>query len=139
MVRFAVNLLLDPQINPIKHFPVVTVSHKLLLPMVPGLARSLGWTLHRTTLVVSGIPGIFGFLAWELKENWRLYRARTRRTRCGPKWSATNGETVLRLMRPGFHSGTLPKLYARLTATNVAARTASAACSATSCIMSRKR
>ena len=25
-----------------------------------------------------------------------------------------HGETVLRLMRPGLHSGTLPKLYARL-------------------------
>ena len=29
--RFGVNVLIEPQINPIKHFPVVTVSHKLLL------------------------------------------------------------------------------------------------------------
>ena len=29
VVRFVVNLLIEPQINPIKHFPVVTVSHKL--------------------------------------------------------------------------------------------------------------
>ncbi len=113
LVRFAVNLLLEPQLNPIKHFPVVTVSHKLLLPMVPGLARSLGWTLQGTTLVVSGIPGIFGFLAWELKENWRLYRANQADT-FEPEVVGHHGETVLRLMRPGFHSGTLPKLYAAL-------------------------
>ena len=31
VLRFAVNVLLEPQINPIKHFPVVTVGHKLLL------------------------------------------------------------------------------------------------------------
>ena len=35
VVRFCVNLLIEPQVNPIKHFPVVTVSHKLLLPTVP--------------------------------------------------------------------------------------------------------
>src|SRR5205814_749206 len=29
IVRFAINLLIEPQLNPIKHFPVVTVSHKL--------------------------------------------------------------------------------------------------------------
>ena len=31
VLRFAVNVLLEPQFNPIKHFPVVTVGHKLLL------------------------------------------------------------------------------------------------------------
>ena len=31
VLRFAVNVLMEPQINPIKHFPVVTVGHKLLL------------------------------------------------------------------------------------------------------------
>ena len=30
VLRFAINVLIEPQINPIKHFPVVTVSHKLL-------------------------------------------------------------------------------------------------------------
>ena len=32
-IRFCVTLLIEPQINPIKHFPVVTVSHKILLPL----------------------------------------------------------------------------------------------------------
>ena len=44
VVRFAVNLLLEPQINPIKHFPVVTVSHKLLLPTIPHFGKALAET-----------------------------------------------------------------------------------------------
>ena len=36
VVRFCVTLLIEPQVNPIKHFPVVTVSHKLLLPLIPA-------------------------------------------------------------------------------------------------------
>src|SRR4030095_209119 len=32
--RFVFYLLVEPQVNPVKHFPVVTVSHKLLLPLV---------------------------------------------------------------------------------------------------------
>ena len=41
VIRFCVNLLIEPQINPIKHFPVVTVSHKLLLPLIPSFAGVL--------------------------------------------------------------------------------------------------
>ena len=33
VVRFIVNLLIEPQVNPIKHFPVVTVSHKIIFPL----------------------------------------------------------------------------------------------------------
>ena len=33
VLRFAIKVLIEPQINPIKHFPVVTVAHKLLLPL----------------------------------------------------------------------------------------------------------
>jgi hypothetical protein len=129
IVRFAVNLLIEPQINPIKHFPVVTVSHKLLLPLaVPPhagepsiLAQPLlalfPLSVHRANVmagtIVFGIPGIFGFLVWELKENWKLYRANQSDELDAVSLGA-HGETMLRLMRPGFHSGTLPKLYAKL-------------------------
>ena len=41
-IRFCVTLLVEPQINPIKHFPVVTVSHKILLPSQPFLANWMG-------------------------------------------------------------------------------------------------
>jgi hypothetical protein len=129
VVRFGINLLLEPQINPIKHFPVVTVSHKFLLPLtVPAGAGELsplgsvaasvfGLGVRRANrlafFVVFGMPGIFGFLAWELKENWRLYRANASPT-LDPEMVGSHGEQVIQLMRPGFHSGTLPKLYARL-------------------------
>ncbi|MFO0908078.1 MAG: hypothetical protein U0794_06925 [Isosphaeraceae bacterium] len=35
--RVVANVLVEPQVNPIKHFPVVTVSHKIFLPMAPKL------------------------------------------------------------------------------------------------------
>ncbi len=118
VVRFAVTLLIEPQINPIKHFPVVTVSHKLLVFTIPHVAflltNVLGPALAGTvaTIVITGIPGIFGFLAWEFKENWRLYAAnRPRKLRAAHIGS--HGETMLRLLRPGFHSGTIPKLFAK--------------------------
>ncbi len=120
VVRFGINLLVEPQINPIKHFPVVTVSHKLVLTFfVPVAARTLALTmdpaLAATVALAIGfcIPGVFGFLVWEFKENWRLYRANQPRD-LRPQTAGGHGETVPRLLRPGFHSGTLPKLYARL-------------------------
>jgi hypothetical protein len=119
VIRFCVNLLIEPQINPIKHFPVVTVSHKLLLPFIPVLTSILDITMDKVlagtiaTVVITSIPGIFGFLVWELKENWRLYAA-NRPRRLQPVLIGHHGETLPRLMKPGFHSGTIPKLFARL-------------------------
>src|SRR5262249_53063802 len=126
------NLLVEPQVNPIKHFPVVTVSHKLLLPLAyappktfhtdPSPLASLllgvvsvpvGKANTIALTVVWGIPGIFGFLAWELTENRRLYRANVS-PNLEPETVGSHGETVLRLLRPGLHSGTVPKLYAKL-------------------------
>jgi hypothetical protein len=121
IVRFCVTLLIEPQLNPIKHFPVVTVSHKLLVPMIPmvsanlaaatGMQRRLAITT--VTFISTTIPGVFGFLAWELKENWRLYAANRPRL-LSPVQVGRHGETLRRLLVPGFHSGTIPKLFARL-------------------------
>jgi hypothetical protein len=121
VVRFAFNVLIEPQINPIKHFPVVTVSHKLLLPTIPSVGRALAATMDLdlvsangiATTIITSIPGVFGFLVWELKENWKLYEA-NRPATLRPVVIGHHGETMLRLLRPGIHSGTLPKLYARL-------------------------
>src|SRR4029453_14992091 len=81
LVRIYVNVLIEPQVNPIKHFPIVTVSHKVILPLGPlfiaALAPRLG-KAYSEVLVWSTIwliPGAFGYLVWELKENWRLYAA----------------------------------------------------------------
>ena len=56
------------------------------------------------------LPGIFGFLVWELKENWRLY-ASNRVPNLRPVVIGSHGENGGRLLKPGFHSGTLPKLF----------------------------
>ncbi len=121
VVRFYVTLLIEPQVNPVKHFPVVTVSHKIILPMsititevVSTALAPLGPVLANSIAVstVFLLPGVFGFLAWELKANWKLYRAN--RPKClSAAVVGAHGETVPRLLRPGFHSGTLPKLFAR--------------------------
>ncbi|MCU0705004.1 MAG: hypothetical protein MUF18_13590 [Fimbriiglobus sp.] len=113
--RFAFYLLIEPQVNPVKHFPVVTVSHKLLLPMVGPIADTTGLGLGVVGAVIWGIPGIFGFIVWELKENWRLYAAnRPRRLR--PLAIGHHGETVYGLLTPGFHSGTVPAAFEKVRA-----------------------
>jgi hypothetical protein len=122
-LRIYVNLLIEPQINPIKHFPVVTVSHKIVLPMAPTLFRTMksvlapivGQTAAKTIAgpTVFLIPGVFGFLVWEFKENWKLY-AENRARHLGPAVIGHHGETMGALMKPGFHSGTLPRLYQKL-------------------------
>src|SRR5262249_31298953 len=99
--------------NPIKHFPVVTVSHKLLLPLIPSLAKQFGLSTETMGTIVFGIPGIFGFLVWELRENWKLYRANASDT-LRPVIVGSHGEKIRGLLRPGFHSGTVPKTFAKL-------------------------
>jgi hypothetical protein len=119
VIRFCVNLLIEPQVNPIKHFPVVTVSHKVLLPLTGHLIRVLegplgtAWAKAIAPTAVLLAPGVFGFLVWELKENWRLYAA-NRPDSLQPVWIGHHGETMLQLLKPGFRSGTIPKLYAKL-------------------------
>lgn len=122
LIRIYVNLLIEPQINPIKHFPVVTVSHKVILPLsikltllgtavlTPFLGKDLALFVAGANVLL--LPGVFGFLAWELKSNWRLYEA-NRPARLVPVMVGSHGETVVGLLRPGFHSGTLPKQFTR--------------------------
>ncbi|MGH7225354.1 MAG: hypothetical protein ACRELF_19200, partial [Gemmataceae bacterium] len=123
LFRVIFNLFVEPTFNPIKHFPVVTVTAKLIVPIYKELylffsapvervlGTALGGTVAATAIFL--LPGLAGFLVWEFKENWRLYRANQSPT-LRPEIIGHHGETMLRLMRPGLHSGTLPKLYARL-------------------------
>jgi hypothetical protein len=113
LFRFAWTLMVEPQINPIKHFPVVTVSHKLLLPLIPSLAKSFNLSEKTMGSIVFGIPGIFGFLVWELKENWKLYGANASKT-LRPAVVGSHGEKIRALLRPGFHSGVVPKTFSKL-------------------------
>lgn len=123
VVRLVVNLLVEPQVNPIKHFPVVTVAHKMTLPFILalppvfmgtlGMARDVAYGLAFTLQLL--LPGVFGFLVWELKENWKLYQANRPRT-LRPAIVGSHGETMPRLLRPGFHSGTVPRAFRALRA-----------------------
>ena len=132
LARFAFYLLIEPQINPVKHFPVVTVSHKVLLPLVispdPETVASTGGQLLVDLFglgvgqanfwafwIIASVPGVFGFIAWELMANWRLYAA-NRPGRLGPVTVGSHGESVRGLLRPGFHSGTVPKQFGKLRA-----------------------
>lgn len=130
VVRFMVVLLIEPQINPLKHFPVVTVGHKLLIPFIyynplyntPSQAGQvlLNWfnlSVNKANAIAFAIgqciPGVFGFLAWELLTNWRLYRANLPRD-VRPAVIGSHGEKMAGLLRPGFHSGTVSKLFRHL-------------------------
>jgi hypothetical protein len=123
LVRVFINLFVEPTFNPIKHFPVVTVAAKLIVPIIPLLVTIITTPLEpvvgkavagaAAAFVIFFLPGLAGFLVWELKENWKLYRA-NRPATLRPVTVGSHGETVLHLMKPGFHSGTLPKLYAKL-------------------------
>jgi hypothetical protein len=121
-VRVVVNLFIEPTFNPIKHFPVVTVAAKMILPFYHDLTHAFAQPFQPLGHYAAGgiawfifflIPGLAGFIVWELKENWRLYEA-NRPTTLRPVMIGHHGETLARLLRPGFHSGTIPKLYARL-------------------------
>jgi hypothetical protein len=122
IVRIYTNLLVEPTVNPIKHFPVVTVGHKLMLPFLIPLFKFLESQLSFLGPVLASgfvgitiffLPGIFGFMVWEFKENWKLYQA-NRPAALRPVVIGSHGETLLRLLRPGFHSGTVPKLFGKL-------------------------
>lgn len=122
ILRIYVNLLIEPTVNPIKHFPVVTIGHKLMLPFLPTVyfvliapIKFLGPIIANTFvgITIFFIPGIFGFVVWELKENWKLYRANRARN-LKSLMIGSHGESMLRLLKPGFHSGTVPKLFRRI-------------------------
>ena len=116
-------MFIEPVVNPVKHFPVVTVTGKIMVPfykgiasgvtnsLVPVVGHGIASTLAGFTIIV--IPGFAGFLVWELKANWNLYVA-NRPTSLRPSAFGHHGETVTRFMKPGFHSGTIPKLFQKL-------------------------
>ena len=122
LIRIYINLLVEPQINPVKHFPTVTVAAKMILPKLKMFADHIAsavWFLGKVPsnavawTTVFFLPGLAGFIVWELKENWRLFEANRPKT-LRPVMIGHHGETLRRLVRPGFHSGTIPKLFAKL-------------------------
>jgi hypothetical protein len=122
-LRVSINLFIEPEVNPIKHFPVVTVVAKILLPFSEAMISAISSPVSRLvgpTLGVSFaafavfiLPGFAGFLVWELKENWRLYRS-TRPETLREVSIGHHGETMVGFLKPGFHSGTIPKRFTKL-------------------------
>jgi PAS domain-containing protein len=122
LARFYMVVLIEPGFNPLKA-PVSYLAAKITWPialivapqmiahLTPWLGTVLAWLI--VWPIAWLIPDAFGFLFWEMKENWRLYRA-NRRSLLRPVSVGPRGETVRQLLHPGFHSGTIPKLYAQL-------------------------
>ncbi len=121
LLRLYINLFVEPVVNPIKHFPTVTVAAKLMIPIyqpiLEGCRRCLGGgaalAAGFAAFTVFVLPGLAGFLVWELKENWKLYRASRPKQLAAAK-IGHHGETMDQFLRPGLHSGTIPKLYMKL-------------------------
>ncbi len=128
--------LIEPSLNPLKlPFSILAAKFFVLIPnyvklMSPGtevqetlindqLAPNIGWgaAVLLTYLIIVPtlwlLPSAVAFLIWEMRGNWRLFRA-NRPTTVRPAIVGHHGETVLQLLRLGAHSGTVPRLYARL-------------------------
>ncbi|RME85665.1 MAG: hypothetical protein D6785_04145, partial [Planctomycetota bacterium] len=118
-------LFIEPQINPLK-FPIVSITFKIFAvnpdlyvklihlfdsTLVLILPKKIAYGLAYMTAFF--FTGIFGFLAWELQENWKLYK-RNNPHKIQPVIIGSHGETMIQLLRKGFHSGTLPKLYRKI-------------------------
>src|SRR5262249_7308224 len=138
--RFYLVVLVEPMVNPLK-LPLSILFAKFVYPVLallglfklqplgsplvdelsPLLTWPVAWALVIGTFYL--LPDAVTFLFWEMRENWRLYRANRpvtlKRAAVGPQ-----GETIGGLLHLGFHSGTVPRLYARLrTAERLAVRT----------------
>jgi hypothetical protein len=121
LVRFYMVVLIEPCLNPLK-FPISTVAGKFILPatwllastlhgnLAPFLGYYLSGAIVWSTYIL--LPDAFGFFFWEVKENWGLYKA-NRSPVLRPVPIGPHGETMLGLLEPGLHSGTVPKLFAR--------------------------
>jgi hypothetical protein len=126
VARLYTVVLIEPGLNPIKA-PVSIMAGKFLVPILPSLTTSL--TSQISQLLGSPadlsvvrfivlptmflLPDAFGFLFWEIKENWSMFRA-NRPKNLEPVSVGAHGETVRGLLQPGFHSGTVPRLFRHL-------------------------
>jgi hypothetical protein len=127
VVRLYVLVLIEPGFNPLKA-PVSIAAAKVLYPLTnpQGVVDLVGLLAAPLEPLVGPVvakaiafptwwllPDAFGFLFWETKENWRLYRA-NRPDKLKPVVIGRHGEKMRQLLVPGFHSGTLPRLFRRL-------------------------
>src|SRR5205823_196975 len=86
--------------------------HEVLAPHI-GLTAAALLTLLVIVPTLWLAPSAAAFLVWELRGNWRLFRA-NRPAQLRPEVVGHHGEGVLQLLKPGAHSGTVPRLFGRL-------------------------
>ncbi len=133
LIRLYFLTMIEPSINPLK-LPLSSLAAKFMYPfyigqltpltpeheeMINQISLVMGWGL--AILVTYAIilptlyllPSAFAFLVWEMKGNWRIF-ASNRPDRLKPVMIGHHGETLPLLLRPGFHSGTVPKLFTSL-------------------------
>jgi hypothetical protein len=131
LIRIYFLLLLEPTLNPLK-LPFSSLAFKLML-LLPAyrhvvlspatdqewlaqyMDESLAMVLTYTVIIPTFwlLPGVFAFFFWEMYANWRLFRS-NRSARLKPVGVGRHGETMLQLLEAGFHSGTIPRLFAQL-------------------------
>lgn len=137
LIRFYIVVLIEPMINPLK-LPLSILFAKFVYPLLavlglftlqplgsplvdtltPWLSWPVAWLLVIGTFYLS--PDAFTYLFWEMRENWKLYRA-NHPDMLKPVAVGPHGETVQGLLHVSFHSGTVPRLYARLRAAELEA------------------
>ncbi|HYV37158.1 MAG TPA: hypothetical protein VE988_15740 [Gemmataceae bacterium] len=120
--RLYVVVLVEPMFHPLK-LPIAILAAKLMLPIYGQiyefqrrlLAPIVGEVAASMIAAVNSwlSADLFGFLFWEFRENWRSYRA-NRSKLLTPVMVGHHGETVLQLLKPGFHSGTVSRLFDHL-------------------------
>ena len=132
LTRFYMVVLIEPGYNPLKA-PASYLAAKVLAPMTiwlmsvwtpavvanwPLPLRLIGYAFFYVTFF--HLCDVFGFLFWEMGENWALYRS-NRGQLIRPAGIGAHNETMRGLLAPGFHSGTVPRLYGKLRAAEQAA------------------
>ncbi|MGF1579226.1 MAG: hypothetical protein ACFCD0_07665 [Gemmataceae bacterium] len=143
LTRFFMVVLIEPMLNPLKLpicFIAAKIMYPLMLgnaspdwwqvfrdrDITPLLASFnsyieavqqvlIFYPLAAAFVLVTAflLPNLFGFLFWEIKENWSLYRA-NRAKSLQPVQIGHHGETLRGFLQPGFHSGTIPILLDKL-------------------------
>ncbi len=122
-LRFIFDVCIEPRFNPIKYVSVVMIIDKVTIAFTPqarvwiksgftglGLGSVVAETY--TWILLYMIPAAMGFLIWEVKENWRLYRA-NRPAALRTELLSLEGESIPRLLKSdGWRK--LPVLFARL-------------------------
>jgi hypothetical protein len=143
LLRFYLIVLIEPMLNPLK-LPLSILFAKFVYPLmtIAGLfeiSRPVEGDFTDITIKAAGVESLAGigvpwwfafgllvstyyllpdavtFLFWETRENWKLYRA-NRPAHLRAEAVGSHGEGVVGLLRAGFHTGTVPRRFARLRA-----------------------